>query len=491
MSAEALAATLAVIGIVIIVASLLSGIVEKWGIPQVAIFLGLGAVLGPAGFGLVDLTLESPALRMIASIGLVLVLFTDAIAVDFKEVRRHRKLALLILFPGTLIPSLVLAGAGWLMLGLHPVAAAILGAALASTDPVMLRALIRHPELPRDARLALKLESGMNDAVLLPVVVLSMLVLQPGGVEAGGMARHAVGLFLLGPALGAAVGWVAIVLLDRIRGRFGVRRDYESLYALGVAFTAYAAAEAVGGSGFLSAFAAGLVVAALDVELCDCFLDYGEATAEMFLLLTFLAFGGSMIWSGLVTIDLPTVGYALIAMAVRTMVLLVLLRPAGVETRSRRIISLMGPRGLSSLLLVLLPVFAGIAGAERLFAITTLVVLMSVVVHGAGIAWFVRRVAANSTVATGKALPVPLASADASPSTGEVDAAPELITIEEVETALARGDSLVLVDARTERSRGQDNLEARDSVRLEPGSAVRDATALALEHHGTLVVYCA
>ena len=51
---------------------------------------------------------------------------------------------------------------------------------------------------------------------------------------------------------------MAISLLDQVRRRVGVRRDYESLYALGVAFTAYAAAEAVGGSGFLAAFAAGV-----------------------------------------------------------------------------------------------------------------------------------------------------------------------------------------------------------------------------------------
>ena len=101
------------------------------------------------------------------------------------------------------------------------------------------------------------------------------------------------------------MGYVAITLLDRVRSRIGVRRDYESLYALGVAFTAFAAAEAVGGSGFLAAFAAGLVVAALDVELCDCFLDYGEASAEMFLLLTFVAFGASIIWTGFEVADVP------------------------------------------------------------------------------------------------------------------------------------------------------------------------------------------
>ena len=69
------------------------------------------------------------------------------------------------------------------------------------------------------------------------------------------------GLFILGPGAGIAIGLLAVAALDLIRKRIGVRRDYESLYSLGVAFTAYAAAEAVHGSGFLAAFAAGLTIA--------------------------------------------------------------------------------------------------------------------------------------------------------------------------------------------------------------------------------------
>ena len=152
-----------------------------------------------------------------------------------------------------------------------------------------------------------------------------------------------MGLFLLGPLLGVVVGYVAITLLDRVRSRMGVRRDYESLYALGVAFSAFAAAEAVGGSGFLAAFAAGLVVAAMDVELCDCFLDYGEASAEMFLLLTFVAFGASIIWTGFEVADVPTLIFAAVALSVRTVVLLPVLRLGGVDAQNRRIIALLGP----------------------------------------------------------------------------------------------------------------------------------------------------
>ncbi len=500
MSHDSLAALLALIGIVIIVSSLLSGAVERSGLPQVAIFLLVGAVLGPAGLGLVDLSLESPALRAIATLGLVLVLFSEAIAMNIGEVRSQRRLALLILGPGTLLPAALTALAAWLLLGLHPAAAAILGAALASTDPVLLRTLIRHPSLPASSKLALRLESGMNDVILLPIVVLCMLTLQAGtATPAWEIGRRAVGLFLLGPLLGAFAGWVAITLLDQVRRRAGVRRDYESLYALGVAFTAYATAEAVGGSGFLAAFAAGLVIAALDVELCDCFLDYGEASAEMFLLLTFVAFGAGLIWTGFrVAGDWRVLAFAAVALGVRTLALMPVLRRSGVDERGRRLIALFGPRGLSSLLLVLLPVFAGIPGSERLFEITCLVVLLSVVLHGGGIALYVRR---HGGAAIGAPAPgaSPAASAreptraparEPAVAVREEDV-PERITIAEMQALERAGAPLIVADVRTERSYRDDPDIAVGAIRLPPDDAVRLAREKRLDQHATLVLYCA
>src|SRR6185369_15769792 len=132
------------------------------------------------------------------------------------------------------------------------------------------------------------------------------------------VARSIVGLFLLGPALGALVGWLGIILLEQIRDRFTVRRDYESLYAIGLALSAFALAESVGGSGFLAAFAAGLTVSSQDVELCDCFLEYGEATGEMLLLLTFVALGTSLIWTGFEILNARTIVFTVIALIVRT-----------------------------------------------------------------------------------------------------------------------------------------------------------------------------
>ena len=488
---------LALIGVVILAASLLSGVVERSGAPQVAIFLLLGAMVGPFGLGVVDFPLGSESLEVLATLALVLVLFSDAIAVDLGEVRTHRRLATLILGPGTILPAVLIALAAWLLLDLQPAAAAILGAALASTDPVLLRTLVRSSALPTDARLALRLESGINDVILLPVVVLAMLALGDGPTPAAEVSRHVMGLFVLGPILGLGVGYVAITLLDRVRSRAGVRRDYESLYALGVAFSAYAAAEAVGGSGFLAAFAAGLVVAFMDVELCDCFLDYGEASAEMFLLLTFVAFGASVIWSGFEVADGWTLGFAVLALVIRTVVLLPVLRLGDVRPGSRRLIALLGPRGLSTLLLALLPVFGGVQGAVGLFQITCLVVLLSVVVHGAGIAIFLRRARSDLPAAPAAAVgePEPISfgvqpRVPGPPPAAVREVVPEKITVAELRAMQERGEPVTVLDVRTERSFRDDDAIARDALRMPPDDAVRLARERGLDRGGTLVLYC-
>jgi NhaP-type Na+/H+ or K+/H+ antiporter len=520
--------TLALIGIVIVVASLMSSFLDRSGVPLAVAFLALGAALGPWGLNRVDVTLDSTTLRALATLALALVLFTDAVTLETTEVRTQRSLAWRLLVPGTLLPAALTTFAAWWLLDLSWPAATILGAALASTDPVILRSLLRSPALPSTTRMALRLETGMNDVVLVPVLVIAMLLAGGGGEagESGEMAaelrRSLLGLFLLGPALGAAVGWIGIAALVRVRTRLGVRRDYESLYALGLALTAFAAAETAGGSGFLAAFTAGLMVAAQDVELCDCFLEYGEATAEMMMLLTFVAFGTSLIWSGLMVLDASTLAVAVVALAGRTLVLYPMLTGAGVSERDRRLIALLGPRGLSALLLVLLPVFEGMPGAERLFSVTCLAVLLSMVLHGGGIAVLMRGarsgaraavpptpspptsgrgsnppgqqpVAAGSSAATARARST-LPSLRHFPAAVESDPSDDdvrRISVEETRQMLDRGEPVVLVDVRAERSYRADPLQATRAVRLPPDDPVRAAEAGGLPRDATLALYCA
>ena len=532
-NSQGFALILALIGVVIMIAALISGLIERSNLPQVAFFLALGAVLGPQGLGLLDVGLDSPVLRVVATLSLTLVLFTDAVGLNINEVRKQSKLTLLVLGPGTLLSAVLIALAAWWLLGLSVPAAVIIGASLASTDPVLLRGLVRRRDVSATARQALRLESGLNDVVLLPIVVIAIGFMghnpAAGGATASiDWAQTVLDLFLLGPGAGVAVGLLGVATLDLVRRRIGIRRDYESIYSLGVAFAAFAAAEAVHGSGFLAAFAAGLTIAALDVELCDCFLEYGETTAEMALLFTFVLFGSSLIWSGFAILTVVTALFAVLVLFIRPLAFLVALIPTKLRRADRLLISWFGPRGLSTLLLVLLPVFEGVQGADTMFAICALVVLLSVVVHGGSLTVIGRKLSAKRAGQPGQvaqaevprtqqvqrtpepdksapqpqpyhaAVPTPAASLDGTgdtqqeatvqdvtPAEGMLPtqatskepafAAPvhlleqDRMAIEELKRLEQSGQHVVVVDARTERTHEDSDGQAVGALRIIPG----------------------
>ncbi|HEX7180662.1 MAG TPA: cation:proton antiporter [Thermoanaerobaculia bacterium] len=481
LGADPLLATLALVGAVIAISALLSGLIERSGVPQVGVLLALGAILGPYGLALINPTLSSPVLRVVSILSLTLVLFTDALSLDLAQIRRHARLTLLVLGPGTLLTAVLITLAAGFLLDLPWPAAAVLGAALASTDPVLLRGLLRRSDLPAPARLALRLESGLNDVVLLPIVLVAMAIQGgPGLAEGTSWSRMGLQLFLFGPGAGVAIGFLGIAALDLMRRRLGVRRDYESLYSLGIAFAAFAAAESFHGSGFLAAFAAGLTISTFDVELCDCFQEYGETTAELTLLFTFVLLGSSLIWTGLALAGVRELLFAALALLVRPVAFFLSLAPTKLDRRSLWLISWFGPRGLSSLLLVLLTVFAGMAGSERLFALCSLVVVLSVVLHGGSLMIF-------------RPKPEPQPAAEAAESTMPTEAkpVPEKIDIPELLRLQAAGEPVVLLDARSARSWEPSEQTVQGAVRLDPERPVQEAERLELPREAWLVAFCA
>jgi hypothetical protein len=181
-----------------------------------------------------------------------------------------------------------------------------------------------------------------------------------------------------------------------------------------------------------------------------------------------------------------------VALTARTVVLYPMLARAGVPPADRRLIALFGPRGLSTLLLALLAVFAGVPGSERLFSIACLVVLLSVVVHGGGIALFQRAHAApRGSAAAAAAMADPRGAEPSAHAPGSSGQGPIRITIDELRALRESGEPVVIIDGRSERGYEQDTLAAAGAIRLSLEDPVADATARRLAHHATLVVYCA
>jgi NhaP-type Na+/H+ or K+/H+ antiporter len=327
------------------------------------------------------------------------------------------------------------------------------------------------------------------------VILVAMPVLEQGRfLTQTEWARVSLDLFLLGPGAGIAVGLLAIAALEMIRRKTGVRRDYESIYSLGVAFAAFAAAEAVHGSGFLAAFTAGMTIAALDVELCDCFLEYGQTTAEMALLFTFVLFGSSLIWSGFTVLSWPVFLFAVAAVAIRPIAFFVSLAGTALDFRSRMLIAWFGPRGLSSLLLILLPVFAAVPGTEFLFFICCFVVLLSVVLHGSSLMFLGREgstVTSSETVATSTLDSAPKESQAISISLENENKPAELITIAEMRKIQESGTPNLLLDVRAERSHASSDLRAQGALRIPPDRAIERITELDVPRQTWLFAFCA
>lgn len=475
------------LAVVLLVSALASGIVERAPLSFPMIFLGLGLVLGPLGLNVVVMDTHNPVLEVVAVVSLALVLFLDAVNMQVDEIRREWVVTFLSLGPGTLLTIAGIAGAATMLLGTTLLQSLLLGAMLSSTDPVVLRDVVRDTRIPRSVRQALSAEAGMNDIVVLPIVLVLLALLGSEASSPLGWLMFLARLLILSPLIGLAVGGIGAWLMGTADARFNIRREYQALYGIGLVLAAYAAGQAVQGDGFLAAFFAGLAVTLFNVSLCDCFLEYGEVTSEMAMLLAFILFG-VVLSSLLPTVPLlATLALAVIAIGiVRPLAFGLVLRRAVMSNVARAFMGWFGPRGLNSLLLALLAVQAGIPMAEYLLAVTGLVVLVSVVVHGATATplsnWYGNQVAkAEATLAEERESgPGGLFQQEASDS--------PRITPTQLAEQLAGPQPPFVLDVRTRAHYDADDAQIPGSVHVLP-DLIRDWIPTA-DRKRAIVAYC-
>ena len=474
-----------VLAVVLGLAALTSGLVARAPISAPMIFLALGFVLGERGLGVIHVEAHSPALEAIAVLSLSFVLFLDAINLRFDELGKNWMVPVLALGPGTIITVLLIAGAAMLILALPPVQALLLGAILASVDPVVLRDVVRDKRIPRSVRRALQTEAGTNDLVVLPIVlVLAMVALGHVGGATDWVVLLAR-LFLLGPLVGITVAAAYAWLMRQARAHTTITPEYRAIGGVGTLLGAYVAGEAAGSSGFLAVFAGGLALVALDFDVCDCFLDFGAILSELVMLLAFILFG-AMLSTSLETVPLlPALLFAVVVLVVaRPVAISLVLWRAPISGRGRRFIGWFGPRGLSSLLFGLLLVADGVPGAEQLLGLAGVVVIVSVIAHGITAAPLAERYARAVAQAT-------LAEEREGTAAGlfeHTKGAVPRITPDELAQRLAGDNPPLVLDVRTRSSYNRDPERIPGSVRVLPDQIVEWAAEQPREQ--PIVAYC-
>ncbi|MGI9659433.1 MAG: cation:proton antiporter [Gaiellaceae bacterium] len=359
-------------------------------------FVSAGLILGVTGVvdfgfgsdeGAFEFALGNEIVLVIAELALVLVLFTDASRINLGTLRGNAVLPARLLgvgMPLSIVLGLVLALP--LITDLEFWEAAVIAAVLAPTDAALGHAVVSSKRVPARIRQALNIESGLNDGLAVPLLTIFIaLAAAEEAIEGAGFwIRFALEQIGYGAALGVGVGVVGGALIQRACQRDWVAPLYEQLSVAALPIVAWAAADAVGGNGFIAAFVTGLAVSRTVGDLGEKIIDFTEDEGQLLNLSIFFIFG-ALAASVMDELTWQLVLYGVLSLTVvRMLPVAVASVGTGLSAPTVAFLGWFGPRGLASIILALV-VFeeeAAIAGAKTIFLAMTITVLLSVFAHG-------------------------------------------------------------------------------------------------------------
>ncbi|AKI00406.1 sodium/proton antiporter, CPA1 family [Hoeflea sp. IMCC20628] len=325
--------------------------------------------------------------RLLAEITLVLVLFADASHVQFSQLKQNWKLParmLVIGLPlsillGTLVTFLVSPEGGIAM-------ALLTAAVLTPTDAALAQGVVTNASVPDELSETINVESGLNDGLVLPFVLLGAILASAGMMEAktDGLAANAVTQIVLGPLAGIATGWVVARLMDMAQSRRLIAAAAEGVVFVAASFAAYVLAEVIGGNGFIAAFVAGMIFGNSYRHNLHFVREFMDGAGQILTMSSFLVFGALLLPEGLAHASVKTVVIAVLFLTlVRVGAIWLSLLGSGLKTREKLFLGWFGPRGLASILftLVIMDEFDFPNEAE-LLACVAMTVALSILAHG-------------------------------------------------------------------------------------------------------------
>lgn len=371
---------------------LISNRLERADVTAPIAFVVVGLVL--AGLDLVDGPSGPEAVTPLVELTLVWVLFSDAARLPVQELRRDAGRYLRLLAVG--LPLTIVLGwglAAWFFPGLGLWLALFVGAALAPTDAALGVPVVTNPVIPSRIRQLITVESGLNDGIATPVVMLAIAgAAAAAGLEHAESAGHAAVELLIGAAVGVGVGGVGGLALREARRRGTAAESFAGIAVLALALAAYACALALQGNGFVAAFCGGLAFGACAGRRAPAELEFLEQMGTLLASLVWMAFGAVAVPIMLDRIDAMSVVYAVLSLTVVRMLPVALVSiGAGLDRTTILFVGWFGPRGLASLVFALLALEALGTHADEAVTVLATTVLLSVVAHGLTAAPLARR----------------------------------------------------------------------------------------------------
>ena len=249
--------SLAVIAGGLLLYSLISGRLEGTIITAPLVFIGFGFAVGPGGLNVANVDVGHSAIHVVAELTLILVLFTDAARIDLDRVWRDHNLPVRLLIIG--LPITIVAGtfiAAMLFPAFSIWEAALLAALLAPTDAALGQSVVSAKAVPVRIRQAINVESGLNDGIVLPAVIIlaAFACAENDATQASDWVRFGLLQITLGPLAGVVLGYIGAKFLDGAGERGWATTSFQGIGILSLAILAFVAAELIGGNGFIAAF---------------------------------------------------------------------------------------------------------------------------------------------------------------------------------------------------------------------------------------------
>ncbi len=362
------------------------------------LFIAFGYLLSQTG--LLPHEDAETSLHLVAEIALILLLFLDAAQIDLDALLKRHVWPVRMLLIG--LPLSIAFGtlAAWAFLPAWPiVAVALVASILAPTDAALGQAVVTNPAVPERPRRTLTVESGLNDGLALPAVLLfASLAAQTMEADDTNWLLFGAQQLVLGPLVGGIAGYVGGKVFLWAKERQWSSDSLEGIGAIALAIAAYLAATQVGGNGFISAFVAGLCFGNVVKGKCKFVFEFTESEGLILTWGAFFLLGLAMVPEALHHLTWPMLTIILISLfIVRPAAIWLSLIGTDASNTTRIFFGWFGPRGLATALFALLVVKQVTPEiAEPVLAIAVNAVWISALLHGLtavpGAAWYARRV---------------------------------------------------------------------------------------------------
>ncbi|MBC2805465.1 potassium/proton antiporter [Rhizobium leguminosarum bv. trifolii] len=373
----------------VLLAAFSSLLAFRFGAPLLLLFLMIGLAAGVDGLG-IEFSNNYLA-YILGSIALAVILFDSGFGTPMQAFRLAAVPSLALASVGVLITASLFAFAAMWLLNFTWLEGLLLGSIVASTDAAAVFFLLRIGGINiRDkVRSTLEVESGTNDpmAIFLTIALVEVLA---SGERYAGINIGMLAMFVQQMGLGVILGLLGGMMIVLIVSRLDTDRGLTPIFVLALALLVFSFTGAVGGSGFLAVYVAGIYAGNRKMQAIGTIKRFQDGMTWLAQIIMFLVLGLLATPSQFPVIIVPAILLALFLIFVaRPLAVWLSLLPFDYTQQEIGFVAWVGLRGAVSILLAIMPILGGLENGQIYFNTAFIIVLVSLLVQG----WTIKPVA--------------------------------------------------------------------------------------------------